>query len=542
MGVFKINTSSEFVIDTSPEEDKNQMAKYKKYDYSQSKLLPVSFHKQIQPGTFEYTLSYLIDNKVDLSCFEDLFKNDETGAPAYNPSILLKIILFAYSRGIVSSRDIAKACEENVVFMALSADTKPHFTTISNFISIMKDQVNDIFTDVLLYCNQIGLIGKSMFAIDGCKMPSNASKEWSGTRKSFKKKKEKMEKAISYILNKHRNTDNDGNESNFRDQEKHYIETLNKSIEKIETFLKTEKDKIGKSGKPINSNITDNESAKMKTSKGVIQGYDGVAAVDDKNQVIVHAEAFGQAQENDLLEPMIEGVNENFKAIGIKGEICKKAQITADAGFHSEANMKMLAKENIDAYVADTQFRKRDPKFAEVDKYKERTRKENTARTGSRSTFPTKDFKFADDMSYCICPAGKRLHKSGSNAYTKGKHNFRFKGPQSACLPCKLRKKCLRNPSGNGVRQVAYFTGRTKGDVATYTKLMKNKIDSEQGRAIYSKRIGTVEPVFANMRHILKLNRFTMRGKNKVNTQWKLFSIVHNLLKIHRFGPAFDSG
>lgn len=542
MAILSINSSSKQSTDPLPEEDKIQMAKYKKFDYSQSRLLPVSFHKQIQPGTFEYTLSYLIDNKVDLSCFEELFKNDETGAPAYNPAILLKIILFAYSRGIVSSRDIARSCEENVVFMALSADTKPHFTTISNFVSSMNVQIDDLFTDVLMYCNEIGLIGKNMFAIDGCKMPSNASKEWSGTRKSFRKKKEKMHRAVAYILNKHRKTDNDGNESNLREQEKHYVETLNKQIEKIDGFLKTEKDKIGKKGDPIQSNITDNESAKMKTSKGVIQGYDGVAAVDDKNQVIVHAEAFGQAQEHDLLEPMIEGVNDSFKAIGIKGDICKKATITADAGFHSEANMKMLAKEKIDAYVADTQFRKRDPKFADADKYKERTRKEQAAKEGRSLTFRTKDFKFADDLSYCICPAGKRLYRNGGDVYTRGKHSVRFKGPQSACLPCELRAKCLKNPSGNGTRNVAYFTGKTKGEAATYSKLMKEKIDSEQGRAIYSKRIGTVEPVFGNIRHTLKLNRFTMRGKRKVNTQWKLFSIVHNMLKIHRFGPAFDSG
>lgn len=518
------------------------MAKYKRFDYSQSRLLPVSFHKQIQPGTFEYTLSYLIDNKVDLSCFEELYKNDETGASAYNPSILLKIILFAYSRGIFSSRDIARACEENVIFMALSADTRPHFTTISNFVSGTNGQIDDIFTDVLLYCNQIGLIGKTMFAIDGCKMPSNASKEWSGTRKSLKKKKDKMQKAVTYILNKHRNADNKECESNTREREKHYIETLDKRIAKIEKFLKTEKEKIGKKGKPINSNITDNESATMKTSKGVIQGYNGVAAVDEKNQVIVHAEAFGQGPENDLLEPMIDGVNDNFKTIGIKGDICDKAKITADAGFHSEATIKKLAEENIDAYVADIQFRKRDPKFANVDKYKERFRKERAARDGSSLTFRPKDFKFPDDLSHCICPAGKRLYKDGSGVYTNGKRYVRFRGPKFACLPCHLRSKCLRNPSGNGTRQVVFFIGITNGCDATYTQRMKEKIDSEQGRAIYSKRIGTVEPVFGNIRHTLKLNRFTMRGKRKVNIQWKLFSIVHNLLKIHRFGPAFNSG
>ena len=78
-------------------------------------------------------------------------------------------------------------------------------------------------------------------------------------------------------------------------------------MKKIRGWLSENDDKIGKSGKPIKSNITDNESAKMKTSKGVIQGYDGVTAVDGKHQVIVHAEAFGQAQEHDLLKPMVEG-------------------------------------------------------------------------------------------------------------------------------------------------------------------------------------------------------------------------------------------
>ena len=83
------------------------MARYKEYSYSQGKFISVFFDKQILPGTFEYTLNYLIDEEIDLSIFEGRYKNDETGAPAYDPSILLKIILYAYSRGITKSRDIA---------------------------------------------------------------------------------------------------------------------------------------------------------------------------------------------------------------------------------------------------------------------------------------------------------------------------------------------------------------------------------------------------------------------------------------------------
>ena len=82
------------------------MPRYKDYSYAQGKFIPVMFSKQILPGTFEYTLSYLIDNELDLSLFHERFKNDTTGAPAYDPRILLKIVLYAYSRGIVSSRHI----------------------------------------------------------------------------------------------------------------------------------------------------------------------------------------------------------------------------------------------------------------------------------------------------------------------------------------------------------------------------------------------------------------------------------------------------
>jgi len=82
------------------------MARYKKYNYNQSKLIPVYFKDQILPGTFEYALNHIVDNELDLSIFLDRYKNDQTGASAFDSAILLKIILFAYSHGITSSRKI----------------------------------------------------------------------------------------------------------------------------------------------------------------------------------------------------------------------------------------------------------------------------------------------------------------------------------------------------------------------------------------------------------------------------------------------------
>lgn len=507
------------------------MARYKSYSYAQGKFIPVHFEKQIIPGTFEYSLNHLVDHELDLSIFDERYKNEETGATAYDPKILLKIILFAYSRGIVSSRRIAQACEENIIFMALSCDTKPHFTTIADFVSTMDKEITKLFREVLLICDDLGLIGKEMFAIDGCKLPSNASKEWSGTKADFEKKAAKMKRAIENILQKHREEDQNKTEAKVKESEEKFVATLNKRMSKIREWLKHNDDKPGKTGKPKKSNITDNESAKMKTHRGVIQGYDGVAATDGKHQVIVKAEAFGEGQEHDLLKPVIEGVRNNFQEIGKEEDVFKKAKLLADSGYHTEKNMEMLFVEGIDAYVADNRFRKRDPRFADYERYKNAARKDWAK--GKPKLFRTEEFTFDKDMRYCICPAGKRLYRSGAN-----EKRYQFKGTQTTCVGCALREQCLRKPEKTVIRQVAYFASRT-GSGPSFTDRMKRKIDSTIGRVIYGMRLAISEPPFSHITFAMKLDRFTLRGKTKVNTQWNLFCIVHNLTKIHRYGPGY---
>lgn len=515
------------------------MARYKDYDYSQTKMIPISFSQQILPNSFEYTLSYLVDHELDLSIFAHRYCNDETGAPAYDPALLLKIVLYAYSRGITSSRLIERGCRENVIFMALSADTQPHFTTIANFIATMESEITALFRDVLLYCDELGLIGKEMFAIDGCKLPSNASKEWSGTKADFERKKQKLEGAVRRMLKTHHERDCREASASVIEQEQQYIQTLKGQIKKIKAWLDDNDDKPGKTGKPRKSNITDNDSAKMKTSHGVIQGYDGVAAVDAKHQIIVHAQAFGEAQEHDLLQPMIDGARENFQAIDKNQDIFAETKLTADAGFHSEANMQYLHEEEIDGYVADNLFRKRDPRFADVDKYKQRHREERRQTPGGHKLYTPSDFNYDPEQKTCICPAGQSLYRNGSNINIGGHLGVKYTAPQRACLPCPLRAKCLRHPERTPVRQVVFFKNRIQSSNESFTAKMKRKIDSALGKAIYSLRVGTVEPVFGNLTYNKGLRRFSLRGKPKVDTQWKLFCLVHNIGKIHRYGEGF---
>lgn len=521
-----------------PKNNEETMAKYKKIDPKQSLLLAIRFHEQIIPGTFVHALNYIVDHQLDLTIFEKRYKNDETGASAYNPSVLLKIILYSYALGIISSRRIAALCETNITFMALSADTRPHFTTIANFISTLEEEVSSLFLSILLICSEEGLIGKHMFAIDGCKLSSNASKEWSGTRADFMKKRDKIEKSITFIINKHKEQDKgNGYDTDIINKEEKAIQSLKAKKEKIETWLKVNKDKSGTNGKPIQSNITDNESAKMVSSKGVIQGYNGIAVVDAKNQVVVNAEAFGSGSEHKYLISMVDGTKDNFKTIGTDDNVFKKTILTADSGNHSEENMKELFKREIEAYVADNRFRKRDPDFASAERHKKKpTDRKGTTRC--KKYFQPSDFTYDAMKNKLICPAGCELYVENSTFKTSnGLQGIVYRGKKTDCRVCKIREKCLRNPNTEA-RQVAVFTNIMHGASGVFTQKMIEQFDSPMGRHIYSRRMGTVEPVFANIRNALKLDRFTLRGKKKVNIQWNLFCMVHNIGKIAKFGAV----
>jgi transposase len=130
-------------------------------------LLPVVLEEQIQPGTFEFALDRLVDTELDLSALDAKFKNDEVGASAYDPRVMLKIVLLGYSRGLISSRRMEQACQDNIVFMAISGDSRPSYTHIAKFVRSLGPDIHTLFTQVLMTCDRLGLIGRTMFAIDG---------------------------------------------------------------------------------------------------------------------------------------------------------------------------------------------------------------------------------------------------------------------------------------------------------------------------------------------------------------------------------------
>jgi hypothetical protein len=234
---------------------------------------------------------------------------------------------------------------------------------------------------------------------------------------------------------------------------------------------------------------------------------------------------------------MIEGTRETFQALDLSDDVMQEAKLTADAGYSSNANATYLYENGIDAYVADTMYRKRDPRFKDAERHVPRKPDAPFAKPKKEKTlFTSADFKLSKDHSRCLCPAGKRLLRDSARCQIGDFDAMKFRGSKSICTGCPLRARCLKYPERTAFRQVAFFLGRTKNKPERYLEKMKRRIDTDAGRYQYSRRLGTVEPVFGNIRHTHRLNRFTLRGKRKVNAQWLLFCLVHNIGKVQRHG------
>ena len=514
------------------------MARYKYID-TNPQFLAIDLARQLLPGTFEHALNHLLDHEVDLSHFDVRFRNDATGAPAYPPATLLKVVLFAYSQGIVRSRAIERVCREHVTFMALCGMSAPHFTTIAHFVSTLRDDIAQVFAAVLAVCDGQGLIGREMFAIDGVKLPSNASKHRSGTRAEFTQRAEKLEAAATTMLDRHRATDALDLEPDVAAKTTARIARLTRDAQQLRDWLAIHPhDRRGPTGGLRKSNRTDNASAKMATDKGVIQGYTGVAAVDAAHQIIVNAQAHGTGSEQELLLPVVDA---------LAALRTSETLLTADAGYHSAANLAALAEREVTALIADPDMRKRDERLADrahhttaPDPLHDKSRPAPPA----SSVFTPEDFTYDADARTCVCPAGKSLYRKGAANVTNGYVGEHFRGAKRDCVPCALRAACLRTPETTLVRNVAFLRGRVPTETApsppkdTPTTRMQQRLDTPAGRAQYGRRFATVEPVFANIRFNKRLDRFTLRGRTKVDGQWLLFCLVHNIEKLAHAGYA----
>jgi transposase len=491
------------------------MAKYRTSDVAGGQGLFISVHlrEQLLPGSYEQMLDEIIGKKIDLSVFDKKYKNDETGAGAVPPSVLLKLIFYGYYNGCISSRKIYGLNNHNIIAKALTGDMNIHWTTIADFVSGNKEAVKETFIQVLMYCNELGLIGGDNFALDGLRLPSNASKEMSGTEEQLRKRLEICRKMATKHIERHARKDAQGasdaeTEKRFEERQKR----LNRQIEKIGAFLAKMQKKEGRDGKEIQSNVTDNESAMIHSSNGFIQGYIGIAVADQKSQVITSAQAFGDANETEHLPEMLDKNAENLEGAGVRVEEGKETTVLGDPNYYSEDNFRACQERGIEAVIPDSQAKRR-------------------LGPDGKNRYEADDFSYNEADDYYECPQGKRLEYKRTTEQN-GVEGKVYQASLTDCRQCPDFAKC----SWSKKEQSKLNQGKTmrivkSNEQGSLSRAMRKKLETVEYQDKYAQRIQIVEPVFANIRHCKGLNRFTLRGKEKVNSQWLLYCMVHNLGK-----------
>jgi Transposase DDE domain len=287
-------------------------------------------------------------------------------------------------------------------------------------------------------------------------------------------------------------------------------------------FINIKQPRLNVKGEEIKSNMTDTDSAKMLNSKVAIQGYAAQAAVASQSQIIVAADVICSGSEQSMLMPMVDQANPFLEPHTL---------ITADAGYRSDANVQALHDRGIPALIADTMMRQRDQRFRDAARFKVPMFHDKRANKNHKGQTPLSEFTFVDEQT-ALCPQGKTMHGLGTIYTTERGLPFRrYEAQAQDCATCSNKAKCKRNPDGNRCRQIAIYLSKPIDDNSA-SELMKQAIDSERGRRLYSQRVGTVEPVLANLRHHKSMNRFTVRGKTKATAQWRMYCLVHNIEKI----------
>jgi len=219
---------------------------------------------------------------------------------------------------------------------------------------------------------------------------------------------------------------------------------------------------------------------------------------------------------------MIEQAKQNMEYIKKAGKYLEGKKVIADTGYFTEENLKKADDEKLDTYIPDQQYRKRDERFRGSRKYK--------AKKSTRYT--REDFRYDKENDSFLCPNNKVLRVDNKNVKIKDYEGKRYAARQADCSGCKLRKKCLRSET---TKKRNLFIAKKKY-LNNYSAKMVEKIDTDYARDIYAKRMGIIEPAFANICFNKKLNYFTLRGKAKVNIQWLLYCIIHNIEKISHYG------
>ena len=387
---------------------------FRRYDPDQSFLMPPSLDDWLPQGHTARFVAEVVDDLLDLSPVYDSYV-EASGAPPYDPTMMLKLLLYAYSTGVTSSREMERRCHVDVAFRWLAANSAPDYRSIARFRRRHLVALDDLFIQVLVLCSEAGLVSLGRVALDGTKLRASASRHKAMSYGRLGPRITQLQDEVAAILADAEAVDRAEDEAFGEDRRGDEVppelarrETRLVKLRAAKEAIEAEAaDRAAKAaaGKAAENggddtqiaeaaeaaaagatpadrtqrNFTDPESRMMKTNDGFHYAYNAQAVVDEHSQVILAAKVTDQAGDVAQLIPMIDAATGNLGDAGIGSA---PRVLLADAGYCSQDNLEGVADAEIDALIATGRIRRNErvPDTPRGPIPKDATRRERMAR------------------------------------------------------------------------------------------------------------------------------------------------------------------
>jgi transposase len=426
------------------------------------------------------------------------------GEPAYDVRGMVKVLIYAYMRGITSSREMARQCEENIAFQFLTRGHYPDFRTIALFRRKNRHLLRWVFKKTVVLARQMGIARLGLVALDSVKLPADASAGRKMTEAQLSEALSKLNEYLSQVEGSDRKEDGQYGTDIRGDELPPDVVGAQQRKEKLEKALAVprQRQEAAKEKPPKDVSVVDPEAPWVKKAGKMVRGYSGQVAADSEHKIIVGIKATAEPVDFEQLNPMLKEVE---KTTGQAPD-----QLVADSGYYTDDAVVEASKSKTDCLVPDseTAARLNNPK---------RNENEKTGYHVSRFVYDEENDEF-------ICPQGKRLRLTG-NHKTRGQVKRVYRCGD--CDTCPFRADCTDNKRG-------FRSIEVRPDHVQVRKL-REKVSTETGKAIYKKRKAIIEPIFGRWQHNWGIRRLRLRGLAGFSVELHLLAIAHNLTKLFKF-------
>lgn len=465
-------------------------------DRDQQFLLPPSLREWLPPDHQVWFLIELVEG-LDLSELEESYRLGAQGRAPLSPAMLLTLLVYAYSRGVESSRAIERACREDVAFRVICANQGPDHTTVARFRQRHEPAFRAVFAQVLGLCGRAGMVRLGVVALDGTKMAGDASLDANRTTDAIRAEVDRIvERAAAIDAEEDERLGERGGDELPAD----LADPARRRARLAELVAEAEAEGRAR------VNLTDPESRVMASTKGFVQGFNA-QALTGAGGVILAAEVTNAESDTHQLVAMLDALGQMLAEAGIDDEL---GTILADAGYFSAANVAALAERDLDALIATTK-RRNQPSRVPAGDAGAAHRAEQAALDGEQAAERARQGAIFERVARgaAMRDVLEELGLSQAVAYAHY-GQWRRGGAEAISVPRRRRRVPAPTPAAQARRA------------------MEAKLADPAHRATYARRSHLVETTFAQLKHNRRATRFRRRGLTAVNSEWKLHGIVHN--------------